>query len=115
MIFSDVIEIETAVVLLVALGRISTSSQEHHCKEIENLVFDIFLPKSKPITIGVFYRPGNKAEFMNLMVGKFSNLNVKENETGSELAKKCSFAKNSERSEEKPAAGENFFDFCEVF
>ena len=86
-----------------------------HCKEIENLVFDIFLPKSKPITIGVFYRPGNKAEFMNLMVGKFSNLNVKENETGSELAKKCSFAKNSERSEEKPAAGENFFDFCEVF
>ena len=27
-----------------------------YCKEIENLVFDILLPKSKPIVIGVFYR-----------------------------------------------------------
>ena len=32
-----------------------------HCKEIENLVFDILLPKSKAITIGVFYRPPNQA------------------------------------------------------
>ena len=37
-----------------------------HCKEIENLVFDILLPKSKPITIAVFYRPPNQAEFMNV-------------------------------------------------
>ena len=36
-----------------------------HCKEIKNLVFDILLPKSKPITIGVFYRPPNQAEFMD--------------------------------------------------
>ena len=28
-------------------------------KEIENLVFDILLPKLKPITIGVFYKPPN--------------------------------------------------------
>ena len=40
MIFSDVIEIETAVVLLVTLGRISTSTQELHCKKIENLLLD---------------------------------------------------------------------------
>ena len=51
-----------------------------HCKEIENLVFDILLPKSKPITIGVFYRPPNQGEFMDLMVEKFSNLNLKDNE-----------------------------------
>ena len=51
-----------------------------HCKEIENLVFDILLPKSKPITIGVFYRPPNQGEFMDLMVEKFSNLNLKGNE-----------------------------------
>ena len=55
MIFSDVIEIETAVVLLVTLGRISTSTQELHCKKIENLLLDT-LTKSKPITIGVLYR-----------------------------------------------------------
>ena len=51
-----------------------------HSKEIENLVFDILLPKSKPITIGVFYRPPNQAEFMDLMVEKLSNLNLKDNE-----------------------------------
>ena len=29
------------------------------CEEIENIIFDILLLKSKPITIGVFYRPPN--------------------------------------------------------
>ena len=48
-----------------------------HCKEIENLVFDILLPKLKPITIGVFYRPPNQGESM---VEKLSNLNLKDNE-----------------------------------
>ena len=52
-----------------------------HCKEIENLVFDILLPMSKPITIECFYRPPNQADFMDFMVERFSNLNLKENET----------------------------------
>ena len=39
-----------------------------NCKEIENIIFDILLPKSKPITIGVFYRPPNQANFMELIV-----------------------------------------------
>ena len=34
-----------------------------HCQEIENVVFDILLPKSNPIT--VFYRPPNQAELMD--------------------------------------------------
>ena len=51
-----------------------------HCKEIEDLVLYILLPKSKPVTIGVFYRPPNQAVFMDLMVEKFSNLNLKDNE-----------------------------------
>ena len=51
-----------------------------HCKEMENLVFDILLPKSKSITKGVFYRPPNQVEFMDLMVEKFSNLSLKDTE-----------------------------------
>ena len=47
-----------------------------HCKEIENFVFDILLPKSKLLTIGVFCRPPNKAEFLDLMVEKFSNSKI---------------------------------------
>ena len=51
-----------------------------HYKELEHLVFDILLPKSKPIFIGVFCRPPNQAEFDDLMVEKVSNWNVNYNE-----------------------------------
>ena len=51
-----------------------------NCKEIENIIFDILLPKSKPITIGVFYRPPNQANFMELIVKSFSLLNLKDDE-----------------------------------
>ena len=51
-----------------------------NCKEIENIIFEILLPKSKPITIGAFYRPPNQANFMKLIVKSFSLLNLKDNE-----------------------------------
>ena len=51
-----------------------------NCKEIENIIFDILVPKSKPITIGVFCRPPNQANFMELIVKSFSLLNLKDNE-----------------------------------
>ena len=38
------------------------------------------MPKSKPITIGVFYRSPNQANFMELIVKSFSLLNLKDNE-----------------------------------
>ena len=38
------------------------------------------MPKSKPITIGVFCRPPNQANFMELIVKSFSLLNLKDNE-----------------------------------
>ena len=56
------------------------NSRPLNCKEIENIIFDILLPKSKPITIGVFYRPPNQANFMELIVKSFSLLNLKDNE-----------------------------------
>ena len=52
-----------------------------NCKEIENIIFDILFPKSKPITIGVFYRPPNQVNFMELIIVKsFSLLNLQDNE-----------------------------------
>ena len=51
-----------------------------NCKVIENIIFDILLPKSKRITIGIFYRPPNQANFMELIVKSFSLLNLKDNE-----------------------------------
>ena len=51
-----------------------------NCKEIENIIFDILLPMSKPITIGVFYRPPHQANLMELIAKSFSLLNLKDNE-----------------------------------
>ena len=82
MLSSDVIEIETTVVLLLTLGRISASTQELcNSKKLKILFLTFLIPKSKPeFSTGVFYRPPNQAEFMDLMVEKFSNLNLKDNE-----------------------------------
>ena len=51
-----------------------------NCRVIENIIFDVLLPKSKPITLVVFYRPPNQANFMELIVKSFSHLKLKENE-----------------------------------
>ena len=51
-----------------------------NCKEVENIIFDIQLPKSKSITKGVFYRPPNQAKLMELFVKDFSHLSLKDNE-----------------------------------
>ena len=37
------------------------------------------MSKSKPITTGVFYRPPNQANFVELIVKSFSLLNLKDN------------------------------------
>ena len=96
MIFSDVIEIETVVVLVVIYIRkdLCFNTRTLHCKDIENLAFDILLPNSKPITIGVFYKPPRQAELMNLMIKKFSNLNLKDNEIYPVVAFNINFFQN---------------------
>ena len=39
-----------------------------NCEEIENTIFVVLLPKSKPIARDVFYRPANQANIMELIV-----------------------------------------------
>ena len=51
-----------------------------NCNEIENIIFDKLLPKSKPIAIGIFCRPPNQTIFMELIVKGVSLLNLKDNE-----------------------------------
>ena len=75
------IDIEIVVVQLVKLGRISTSTQDLCIAKkfkIVNLTF--FYQSRKPTIIGVFDRPPTLAEFMELVIEKISNLNLKDNE-----------------------------------
>ena len=51
-----------------------------NCKQIENIIFGIVLSKLKLVTISIFYRPPNQANFMELIAKGFSHINLKDNE-----------------------------------
>ena len=48
--------------------------------EIENIFIDIFLPKTKPFTLGFFYRPPNQYNFLHLIEDDFKKLNRESKE-----------------------------------
>ena len=68
------------VVLLAIRKDLCFNTRPLNCKEIENTIFDILFPKSKPIAMGVFYRLPNQTIFMELVVKSFSLSNLKDNE-----------------------------------
>ena len=43
---------------------ISYNVRENLSKEIENLFYDILLPKTKPLLVGLVYRPPDKLAFL---------------------------------------------------
>ena len=47
---------------------------------IENIFIDILLPKTKPFTVGIFYRPPDKSDFIDNITADFSKLNTEEND-----------------------------------
>ena len=49
-------------------------------KDIENIMFDILLPKTKPFTVGIFYRPPNQNNFVDKISIDFNKLLPEEKE-----------------------------------
>ena len=45
-------------------------------EDVENIFFDILLPKTKPFTVGIFYRPPDKNQFLEQITDGFAKLNV---------------------------------------
>ena len=41
--------------------------REHFSDEVENIFIDIFLPKTKPILVGIVYRPPDQSGFLELL------------------------------------------------
>ena len=41
--------------------------REHFSDEVENIFIDIFLPKTKPILVGIVYRPPDQSTFLELL------------------------------------------------
>ena len=48
--------------------------------EIENVFFEILLPNTKPLVVGIVYRPPSQSEFLEIISPHFSNLDTKNNE-----------------------------------
>ena len=49
-------------------------------KDIEGIMFDVLSPKTKPFTVGVFYRPPDQNDFLNLITTHFSELDFDASE-----------------------------------
>ena len=48
--------------------------------EIENIVFDMLLPKTKPILVGILYRPPDQSKFLNKLSTAISRSNTFDNQ-----------------------------------
>ena len=48
--------------------------------DIENILFDILLPNSQSITVGILYRPPSQANFIENIQNDFNKLNISKNE-----------------------------------
>ena len=49
-------------------------------EEIESILFEILLPKTKPITVGIIYRPPNQNTFLQTLNGNFAKLDTLKKE-----------------------------------
>ena len=47
---------------------------------IEHVFFEILIPEVKPIAIGIFYRPPNENDFLNIFSNEFQQIDSKTNE-----------------------------------
>ena len=48
--------------------------------KIENIFIDILFPKTKPFTVGIFYRPPDKSKFLENISDDFSKLHTENND-----------------------------------
>ena len=55
---------------------IAYSYKESFCSNTESIFVDIFLPKSKPILLGILYRPPDKSDFVKHINNVFTETGV---------------------------------------
>ena len=59
---------------------ISYNRKPNFCTNTESIFIEIFLPRSKPVLIGILYRPPDKYDFVNCLERTFSDTNVFESQ-----------------------------------
>ena len=74
---------KTFCLLVSRLGRDASPSiktKSNFCINTDSIFIEIFLPKSKPVLIGILYRPPNKYDFVNCLERTFSETNAFESQ-----------------------------------
>ena len=56
------------------------SYKEKICKSTESIFIDMFLPKKKPILVGILYRPPDKIDFVKNLEETFTGCYILENQ-----------------------------------
>ena len=59
---------------------ISYNSKPNFCINTETSFIEIVMPKSRPVLIGILYRPPDKYDFVNCLERKFSDTNIIESQ-----------------------------------
>ena len=59
---------------------ISYNRKPNFCINTESIFIEILLPRSKPVLIGIFYRPPDKYDFVNCLEHTFNDTNVLESQ-----------------------------------
>ena len=59
---------------------ISFNVRSDFSDEIENIVFDMLLPKTKPILVGILYRPPDQSKFLDKLSTTISRSNTFDNQ-----------------------------------
>ena len=60
---------------------IAYSYKDSLCSNTENIFVDIFLPKSKPILLGILYRPSDKSDFVKHINKVFTETGALDNKS----------------------------------
>ena len=68
------------VVACFVKNYISYNRKPNFCINTESIFIEIFLTKSKPVLIGILYRPPDKYDFVNCLERTFSDTNVFESQ-----------------------------------
>ena len=46
------------------------------CDNIENIFIDLLFPKTKPISVGIIYKPASQSQFLQQMITEFEALDL---------------------------------------
>ena len=78
-VFLGMIEIEMAEVLLATSGLIFVLIAQIF-SQIQLNIFYLLIPKVKPVSIGIFYRPPNENTFLETFFNDFKYIDLHKNE-----------------------------------